>query len=63
MRGWKSPHVIALAEDERNVRNRVASSPPCSVISGAKRQNGLARRCEQSLSEVARMVGMGRRIV
>ena len=63
MRGRKSPHVIALAEDERNELNRWLRSP--TVPSGlVRRARAVLLVAEgKTLTEVGRMVGMGRRIV
>ena len=63
MRGRKSPNVVALTEEERSELNRWIRSPTM--------RSGLVRRARavllvsegKSLSEVGRMVGMGRRIV
>ena len=63
MRGRKSIHVVALAEEERDELKRWLRSP--------NMPSGLVRRARavllvsegNSLSEAGRMVGMGRRIV
>jgi len=63
MRGRKSPNVVALDEAEHNELNRWLRSP--TVPSGlVRRATAVLLVAEgKSLSEVGRMVGMGRRIV
>ena len=63
MRGRKSIHVVALAEEERDELKRWLRSP--------NMPSGLVRRAHaillvsegKSLAETGRIVGMGRRIV